>query len=95
MAGSPSSPSTAPPAYEAREILLNILANESAATSATDAIATAREDASSLAVLIPRYLHGARQFDVIHGFAPGMGPAGTVPWVRHVRRRLAAGSRRT
>ena len=69
-----------PRRYEAREILLNILANESAALSATEAIATARDDTASLAVLVPRYVHGARRYAAARGFGPGMGPAGTLPW---------------
>ena len=70
-----------PRRYEAREILLNILANESAALSASEAIATARDDTASLAVLVPRYVHGARRYAAARGFGPGMGPAGTLPWV--------------
>jgi len=70
-----------PHRYEAREILLNILANESAALSATETIATARDDAASLAVLIPQYVHAARQHAATYGLGPGAGSAGTLPWV--------------
>ena len=70
-----------PHRYEAREILQNILANESAALSATEAIATAREDAASLATMIPRYVHGARQYAATRGFSPGASSAGILPWV--------------
>jgi hypothetical protein len=70
-----------PSRYEAREILLNILANESAALSATEDIATARDDAASLAVLIPRYVHGARRYAATRGFTPDVGSAGILPWV--------------
>ena len=70
-----------PQRYEAREILLNVIANESVALSATEAIATARDDAASLAVLIPRYVHGASHYAATHGFAPGAGSAGTLPWL--------------
>ena len=41
----------------------------------------ARDDAASLAVLIPRYVHGARQHASTWGFGPGAGSAGTLPWV--------------
>jgi hypothetical protein len=52
---------TDPYAYAAREVLLNIIATEGAALSATETITAAQEDAGSLATLIPRYLHAARQ----------------------------------
>jgi len=69
-----------PHRYEAREVLLNILTNESAALSATEVIAAAHDEAASLAVLIPRYVHGARQYAAARGLGPGTGPAGTLPW---------------
>jgi conjugative relaxase-like TrwC/TraI family protein len=53
-----------PHQYEAREILLNILTNESVGLSATEAIATAQDGAESLATLIPEYLHAARLYAV-------------------------------
>jgi conjugative relaxase-like TrwC/TraI family protein len=52
---------TDPYAYAAREILLNIIATEGTALSATETITTAQEEAGSLATLIPRYLHAAHQ----------------------------------
>lgn len=51
-----------PRSYAAREVLLNILATEGAALSATETIATAQEEAGSLATLVPRYLHAAHQY---------------------------------
>lgn len=50
-----------PRSYGAREVLLNIVANEGAVLSATETIAVAQEEAGSLAMLVPRYLHAARQ----------------------------------
>jgi conjugative relaxase-like TrwC/TraI family protein len=50
-----------PRQYAGREILLNILATESAPLSATEAIAAAQEEAASLATLVPQYLHAARE----------------------------------
>ena len=47
---------TDPRAYAAREILLTIIAAEAAPLSATETIATAQEEAGSLATLVPRYL---------------------------------------
>jgi hypothetical protein len=70
-----------PDRYEAREILLNILANESTALSATEVIATVSEDAASLAVLIPRYAHSARQFAATRRSRLDAGSAGALPWV--------------
>ncbi len=52
---------TSPHAYAAREILLNVLATEATVLSATETIATAQEEAGSLATLVPRYEHAARQ----------------------------------
>jgi conjugative relaxase-like TrwC/TraI family protein len=50
-----------PRQYAGREVLLNVLATESAPLSATETITTAQEEAGSLATLVPRYLHAARQ----------------------------------
>ena len=50
-----------PRQYAGREILLNVLATEGAPLSATETITTAQEEAASLATLVPRYLHAARQ----------------------------------
>jgi hypothetical protein len=69
-----------PHRYEAREILLNILANESAALSATEAIVTAQDEAASLAVLIPRYVHVSRQSAATRG-GSDTGSAAVLPWV--------------
>jgi hypothetical protein len=52
---------TDPRAYAAREILLNIIATEGAPLSATETIATAQEEAGSLATLVPRYLYAAHR----------------------------------
>jgi conjugative relaxase-like TrwC/TraI family protein len=52
---------TDPRAYAAREILLDIIATEGAPPSATETIATALDEAGSLATLVPRYLHVAHQ----------------------------------
>jgi hypothetical protein len=52
---------TDPHAYAAREILLRIIATEGAPVSATETITTAQDEAGSLATLVPRYLHAARQ----------------------------------
>jgi hypothetical protein len=52
---------TSPYAYAAREILLNILATEATTLSATETITAAQEEAGSLATLVPRYQHAARQ----------------------------------
>jgi hypothetical protein len=52
---------TDPHAYAAREILLNIIATEAAPLSATETITTAQQEAGSLATLVPRYQHAARQ----------------------------------
>jgi hypothetical protein len=52
---------TSPHAYAAREILLNILATEATTQSATETITAAQEEAGSLATLVPRYQHAARQ----------------------------------
>ncbi len=52
---------TSPHAYAVREILLNILATEATVLSATETIASAQEEAGSLATLVPRYEHAARQ----------------------------------
>jgi hypothetical protein len=51
-----------PRSYAAREVLLNILATEGAALSATETITIAQEEAGSLATLVPRYLHAAHQY---------------------------------
>ena len=50
-----------PRAWAAREILLNILGTETAPLPATETITTAQDEAVSLAALVPRYLHAARQ----------------------------------
>jgi conjugative relaxase-like TrwC/TraI family protein len=50
-----------PRQYAGREILLNVLATEGAPLSATETITSAQEEAASLATLVPRYLHAARQ----------------------------------
>ena len=50
-----------PRQYSGREVLLNVLATEGAPLSATEAITSAQEEAGSLATLVPRYLHAARQ----------------------------------
>jgi conjugative relaxase-like TrwC/TraI family protein len=50
-----------PRAWAAREILLNILDTETAPLPATETITTAQGEAVSLAALVPRYLHAARQ----------------------------------
>jgi conjugative relaxase-like TrwC/TraI family protein len=52
---------TDPRSYAAREVLLNIVATEGAALSATETIAVTQELAGSLATLVPRYLHAAHQ----------------------------------
>jgi hypothetical protein len=52
---------TSPHACAAREILLNILATEATDLSATETITVAQEEAGSLATLVPRYEHAARQ----------------------------------
>jgi hypothetical protein len=48
-----------PRQYAGREVLLNVLATEGAPLSATETIRAAREEAGSLAVLVPHYLHAA------------------------------------
>jgi hypothetical protein len=48
-----------PRQYAAREVLINILATEGTALSATDTITEGLVDARSLATLVPRYLHAA------------------------------------
>jgi hypothetical protein len=48
-----------PRQYAAREILLGILSAEGVTLSATETITTAQEEAGSLAILVPRYLHAA------------------------------------
>ena len=50
-----------PRAQAAREVLLNILGTETAPMSATETITTAQDEAASLSVLVPRYLHAAHQ----------------------------------
>jgi conjugative relaxase-like TrwC/TraI family protein len=50
-----------PRAQAAREVLLNILATGAAPLSATETITTGQDEAGSLSVLVPRYLHAARQ----------------------------------
>jgi len=52
---------TDPRAWAAREVLLNILGTEAAPMSATETITTAQDESASLATLVPRYLHVARQ----------------------------------
>jgi conjugative relaxase-like TrwC/TraI family protein len=52
---------TDPRAYAAREVLHCIIATEGAALSATETITIAQEESGSLATLVPRYLHAARQ----------------------------------
>jgi conjugative relaxase-like TrwC/TraI family protein len=48
-----------PHQYAGREVLLNVLATEGAPLSATETIAAAQDEAGSLSVLVPRYLHAA------------------------------------
>jgi hypothetical protein len=48
-----------PRQYTGREVLLNVLATEGAPLSATETIRAALEEAGSLAVLVPHYLHAA------------------------------------
>jgi hypothetical protein len=50
-----------PDAWAAREVLLNVVATEGAALSATETIETAQNETDSLATLVPRYLHAAHQ----------------------------------
>ena len=50
-----------PRAWAAREVLLNILGTETAPMPATETITTAQDESASLATLVPRYLHAARQ----------------------------------
>ncbi len=50
-----------PKQYAAREVLLNIIAAESAKLPATETITVAQQESGSLGTLIPRYLHAARQ----------------------------------
>jgi len=50
-----------PRAQVAREVLLNILGTEAAPLSATETITAAQDEAGSLSVLVPRYLHVGRQ----------------------------------
>jgi conjugative relaxase-like TrwC/TraI family protein len=50
-----------PRQYAGREILLNVLAIESAPLPATETIVTAQEEAASLATLVPHYLHAAHE----------------------------------
>jgi hypothetical protein len=52
---------TDPYAYAAREILHGIIATEAVPLSATETITTAQDEAGSLATLVPRYQHAARQ----------------------------------
>jgi conjugative relaxase-like TrwC/TraI family protein len=52
---------TSPDLRSAREILLNILATDTAPMSATETIAVVQEEAGSLATLVPRYEYAARQ----------------------------------
>ena len=59
---------TDPRAYDAREILLAIIATEGAPLSVTETIAAAQDEAGSLATLVPRYLHAAHQ-DAEHRYA--------------------------
>jgi hypothetical protein len=71
-----------PRQYAGREILLNILAAEGAALPATETITTAQEEAGSLATLIPRYLHAARQAaDTVQLETAGSAIAHLLPWV--------------
>src|SRR5262249_47318486 len=44
-----------PRAWAAREVLLNVLATETAPLSASETITTAQDEAASLATLVPRY----------------------------------------
>jgi hypothetical protein len=50
-----------PRQYAGREVLLNVLAAEGAPLSAIETITTAQDEAASLATIVPRYLHAARQ----------------------------------
>ena len=50
-----------PRAQAAREVLLNILGTETAPLPATQTITTMQNESASLATLVPRYLHAARQ----------------------------------
>ena len=50
-----------PDAQAGREVLLNVVATEGAALSATETIEVAQDEAGSLATLVPRYLHAAHQ----------------------------------
>ncbi len=67
---------TDPDAYAAREILLTIIATEGAPLSATETIATAQEEAGSLATLVPRYLHAARRGRAALRGRGDLGPGG-------------------
>jgi conjugative relaxase-like TrwC/TraI family protein len=50
-----------PRQYAGREVLLNVLATQGAPLSATETISVAQEEAGSLSVLVPHYLHAAHQ----------------------------------
>ena len=82
-----------PRQYAAREILLNILATEGAPLSATETITTAREEAGSLAVLVPDMsaVPPARRYPWIRR---GLGLAGTCAGCRHLQQQPATDSRR-
>ena len=67
-----------PSQYAGHEILLSILAAEGAALPATETIATAQEEAGSLATLVPRYLHAAR---TAHLETAGSPVTDLLPWV--------------
>jgi hypothetical protein len=87
-----------PDHHEARETLLNILASDGAACSATQTISAAQDHAASLAALVPAYLHasrahaGARPMKEPHGpnadralpWAPAP-PADGTPLARYLR----------
>jgi hypothetical protein len=51
---------TDPRSYAAREVLENVLAREGAELSATETIRAAQDQAESLAMLVPRYMHAAQ-----------------------------------
>ena len=79
-----------PRQYAGREILLNILATEGAALPATETITTAQEAAGSLATLVPRYLHAARQAaDTAQLETAGSAAVDLLPWVPGPRRESA------
>ena len=99
-------PATTRASTQAREILLNILATKTAPLSATEMIAAAQDEAASLSMLVPRYVHALREYAVRDNGMPA--PTGAdrarktwqpvstpLPWLPPVPTGAASGSRDT